>query len=126
MLPVFVRPTRAKFYRSLQWLTTLPLGTEHPLAEQFMIGAQSFKPQELSLGVVHVFSDEALRGIRMPTLLLIGDQDGTCRPSFDLERARRLIPHIEAELIAGGGHLFPVDQADATNARILAFLNNEQ
>ena len=37
-------------------------------------------------------------------------------------RARRLIPHIEAALIPGGGHLFPVDQAETTNARMLAFL----
>lgn len=122
MLPVFVRPTKANFYRALQWLTTLPLGTEHPLVEQFMIGAKSFKPKELSLGVVSVFSDEVLRQITMPTLLLIGERDGTCRPSTELERARRLIPHIEADLIPNGGHLFPVDQAAVTNARMLRFL----
>lgn len=90
-----------------------------------MIGAQSFKPQELSLGVVSVFSDEELQRIKMPTLLLIGDHNGTCRPEFELERARRLIPQIEADLITDGGHLFPLDQAEATNARILAFLNGQ-
>lgn len=122
MLPVFVRPTRDMFYWSLQWLTSMPLGKYHPLAEQFMIGALSFKPQELSLGVVSVFTDDELRQIKIPTLLLIGEHDGTCKTSVVLERARRVMPHINAELIAGGGHLFPVDQADATNARMLAFL----
>ena len=107
-------------------MTTAPLGEHHPLAEQFMIGAQAYKPQELSTGVVSRFSDEALQGLAMPTLLLIGDRDGTCRPHAELERARRLVPHLEAELIANGGHLFPVDQADATNTRILAFLKPEQ
>jgi pimeloyl-ACP methyl ester carboxylesterase len=58
-----------------------------------------------------------------PTLLLIGEHEVVYEPGRVLERARRLIPHIEAELIAGGGHLFPVDQADATNARILEFLS---
>jgi pimeloyl-ACP methyl ester carboxylesterase len=123
MLPVFIRPTKNTFYGCFQWLTTMPLGTEHPIAEQFMIGALSFKPDELSLGVVSVFKDEPLRQIRIPTLLLVGDHDGTCRPQSDIERARRLIPQIEAEIISGGGHLLPVDQAEAVNARMLTFLN---
>lgn len=122
MLPVFIRPTKSSFYRAFQWMTTMPLGEFHPLAEQFMIGAQTYKPEELSLGAVSLFSDEALQRLTMPTLLLIGDHDGTCRPTVELERARRLIPQVDAELIVGGGHLFPVDQAAATNARILAFL----
>jgi pimeloyl-ACP methyl ester carboxylesterase len=122
MLPVFVRPTKYRFYKAFQWLTTAPMGTDHPLAEQFMIGAQTFKPQELSLGVVSVFSDDALRQLKMPVLLLIGDQDGTCRPKPELECARRLIPHLEADLIAGGGHLFTLDQAEETNRRMLNFL----
>ncbi|MBL8162271.1 MAG: alpha/beta hydrolase [Anaerolineae bacterium] len=123
LLPVLLRPTKAMFYWNFQWLTTMPLGEVHPLAEQFMIGALSFKPQELSFGTVSVFSDDQLRGLTMPTLLLIGEQDGTCRPQAELNRARRLIPNLQAELVAGGGHLFPVDQADTTNARLLAFLN---
>jgi pimeloyl-ACP methyl ester carboxylesterase len=122
MLPVLVRPTKGMFYWSLQWLTTMPLGGAHPLVEQFMIGALNFRPQELSLGTVSVFGDDELRRISMPTLLLIGEHDGTCKTGTVLARARRLIPHIETALIEEGGHLFPVDRADATNARMLSFL----
>lgn len=124
MLPVFVMPTRGMFYWSFQWTTTMPLDKRqpHPLIEQFMTGAKSFKPQELSLGVVSVFTDDELRQIDIPALLLVGDHEVVCEPSRVLERARRLMPHIEAELVVNGGHLFPVDQADATNARILKFL----
>jgi pimeloyl-ACP methyl ester carboxylesterase len=122
MLPVFVRPTKKNFYRSMQFLTTMPLGEDNALADQFMIGAQAFNPKELSLGVVSVFKDDALRGLKAPTLLLIGEHDGTCKPRRELERARRLIPGLESDLVPGGGHLFPVDQADVVNARLLAFL----
>jgi pimeloyl-ACP methyl ester carboxylesterase len=122
MLPVFIRPTKKTFYSCFQWLTTLPLGTAHPLADQFMIGAQSFKPSELSLGVVAVYKDEQLRQIKSPTLLLVGDHDGTCRLQADVERARHLISQIETEIIAGGGHLLPIDRAEAVNARLLKFL----
>jgi pimeloyl-ACP methyl ester carboxylesterase len=87
-----------------------------------MIGALSFKPQELSLGVLSVFTDEELRRINIPTLLLVGEREVVYQPGRALERARRLMLHVEAELIEGGGHLFPVDRAEATNARILKFL----
>lgn len=122
MLPVFIRPNRTTFYRAFQWSTTMPVKGRIPLVEQFMLGAMGIKPGELSLGVVAVFKDEQLRQVKAPTLLLAGEQDNTCHPRYDIERARRLIPSIEADLIPGGGHLFPVDQADATNARILDFL----
>jgi pimeloyl-ACP methyl ester carboxylesterase len=124
MIPAFVIPTRGMFYWSFQGTTTMPLDKQHPLPliEQIIIGAKAFKPQELSLGVASVFTDDELRKINIPTLLLVGDHEVVYEPSLVLERAQRLIPHIEAELIAGGGHLFPIDQADATNARILKFL----
>lgn len=124
MLPIFVRPTSAMFYRYFQWLTTMPLDKDrpHPLIEQMMLGALSYKPQELSFGVVTVFTNDELRQIDKPTLLLVGEREVVYDPVKALERARRLMPQVEAELIAGGGHLFPVDQAAATNARILKFL----
>lgn len=126
MLPVLIRPTRGMFYWSFQWLTTLPLDPDqpHPLVEQFMVGALSFKPQELALGVISVFSDDELRRITTPTLLLIGEQEVVyrARPSRVLARAQRLMPNVEAHLIPGGKHLFPISQAEATNARMVAFL----
>lgn len=127
MLPIFVRPTRAMFYRYFQWLTTMPLDENQPhtLIEQMMLGALSYKPQELSIGVVTVFTDDELRQIDKPTLLLVGECEVVYDPAKALARARRLMPQVEAELIAGGGHLFPVDQADATNARILKFLSRD-
>jgi pimeloyl-ACP methyl ester carboxylesterase len=87
-----------------------------------MIGAKSFKPQELSLGVTSVFTDEELRRLNIPTLLLVGEHEVVYEPKRVLERARRLMPNIEAELISGGGHIFPIDQAEATNNRMVAFL----
>lgn len=124
MLPVFIRPTKSAFYRYFQSMTTLPLDVNkpHPLVEQFVTGALSYKPQELSLGMSTLFSDDDLRRINQPALLLIGDHEVMTDPKRVLERARRLMPHIEAEMIANAGHLMPVDQADATNTRILEFL----
>jgi len=122
MLPIFIRPSKGMFYGYMQWMTTMPLGDEQPIVELFIIGAKAFTPGVLSFGATSVFSDDDLRQIKMPTLLLVGEKEVVYEAKKVLERARRLIPQIEAEIIQGGGHLFLLDQAEATNARILEFL----
>ena len=75
------------------------------------------------LGIPSKFSDEELTKTKVPTLLLIG-QDEVLYGSIDatVERARRLIPHIQTEIIPNAGHLPNVDQPELLNVRILKFL----
>jgi pimeloyl-ACP methyl ester carboxylesterase len=82
--------------------------------------ASKVKPR---LGMPTKFSDEELTKTKVPTLLLIG-QDEVIYGSIDatLDRARRLIPHIQTEIIPNAGHLPNVDQPELVNARILKFL----
>jgi pimeloyl-ACP methyl ester carboxylesterase len=124
VLPAFIVPSKRMFYRGFQWSTVNrldPLRPE-PLIEQMILGATSFKPQELSLGVVHVFDDEELRRIDTPTLLLTGDHEKAFNPNLMIERARRLLPRLEADIIANAAHLLPIDQSETVNARMVAFL----
>jgi len=107
----------------MQSTTTMPLANNHPIIEQLMMGIKHFKGQQMGSPVVSVFSDEDLRRLAAPTLLLVGDHDVSCKPNLVLARAKRLMPHLEAELVVGGGHLFPTDQAEYTNARIVSFLS---
>ncbi len=116
-------PTRFMIHGFMQSTTTMPLSKSHPVVEQLFVGIKHFKGQHIGAPVYSVFSDDELRQVRMPTLMLIGDHDTSCRPNLVLARAQRLIPHMKAELVVGGGHLFPTDQADATNTRISEFLN---
>ena len=122
MLPVFFMPTRAMFYRLFRGLTTLPLDTPHPLIEQFITGVKCFKPQAMAILVQSVFRDDELRQLTMPTLLFVGDHEIVYKPHVVLERAKRLMPNIEVEIVPNGGHLLPVDQCDAISRRILEFL----
>jgi pimeloyl-ACP methyl ester carboxylesterase len=124
MLPVFIRPTKAMFYRCFQWSTVKRLDVQHPdpIIDQIMVGGTSYKPQALSFGVVTRFDDAELSQIKTPTLLLVGDQEKIFNAPRMIERAQRLIPHVEAHLIANAAHLLPVDQADIVNAQMVAFL----
>jgi pimeloyl-ACP methyl ester carboxylesterase len=69
------------------------------------------------------YTDEELKGLRSPTLLLIGQQEALYDPVPALARANKLIPNIQAELIPQAGHDLPAGQPKRVDARILEFLN---
>jgi pimeloyl-ACP methyl ester carboxylesterase len=70
----------------------------------------------------HVFPDEELRGMHVPTLLLIGQQEVLYDPLAALERARRLVPNLQSELIPQASHAMTMEQHEIVDQRILAFL----
>ncbi len=64
---------------------------------------------------------EAARGISVPTLCVVGDQDGSTPPDLVLETAE-LISGARFEIIAGAGHIPCVEQPDALAALIRGFI----
>lgn len=97
-------------------------------AEQFITGLQNWNWAVNASGYSGVmpstFSDEDLRQISQPILLLTGDQD-RLNPPKAIERARRTIPHIEADVITQVSHLLNMEQPEIVDARILKFLTQE-
>ncbi|PLK73253.1 3-oxoadipate enol-lactonase [Rhizobium sp. TH135] len=59
--------------------------------------------------------------IAVPTLCVVGDQDGATPPDLVLSLAR-LIPSARYEVISGAGHIPCVEQPEALTAVIEAFL----
>lgn len=62
-----------------------------------------------------------LAAIRCPALVVMGDRDRTV-PRAAGEALARRIPGARALVLADSGHASPMDQADAFNAAVLAFL----
>ncbi|HSL01129.1 MAG TPA: alpha/beta hydrolase [Rubrobacteraceae bacterium] len=91
------------------------------IGEQMYLGSKYFRLR-MGVGPWIVFSDEELRGMRVPTLLLIGQQEAYYDPTAALERARRLIPNLEGELIPQASHEMTISQREIVNRRLLAFL----
>ena len=73
-----------------------------------------------------IFSDDELRSLQVPTLLLIGQQEVIYDPVASVERARKLIPHIEADLIPNASHDLAYFQANLVDKRILEFLTDKE
>jgi pimeloyl-ACP methyl ester carboxylesterase len=67
--------------------------------------------------------DDELRSIATPVLLLFGEHTPMCDPQQAVDRARRLIPQVYAEVVPGSAHAPPIDNPPLLNRRILEFID---
>jgi pimeloyl-ACP methyl ester carboxylesterase len=126
-MPVMFLPQRFVVNSFMTWLTYKQnLKDPHTRAiydcvvDQMYLGARYFRMQA---GVLPgVFSDGELRGLHAPTLLLIGQQEVIYDPAKALERACRLVPNFEGELVPCASHDMSFSRAQFVDARILDFL----
>lgn len=112
-------PTRGMVNNTFRWLSAGKI-VDAQLAEQMYLAIKHFRFPKGQYPTV--FTDEQLSNVSIPTLLLIGDREVICNPLVAIERARRLIPGVEAELIVGAGHLLNMEQTEYVNGRVLGFL----
>jgi pimeloyl-ACP methyl ester carboxylesterase len=69
-----------------------------------------------------VFTDEELRSIQTPILLLIGDHEMVYKPDQVIRRATRLVPNLKAEIVPDANHNAQYTAANMVNEKVLAFL----
>jgi 3-oxoadipate enol-lactonase len=97
------------------------MGSHSKLAERIMAGV----PPETYRKAVQLLTTfdrrKELAAIQVPTLLVAGSEDKTAPPSV-MEKMAQKIPGAEYVLLAGCGHLGPMDQPAQFNAALLAFL----
>ncbi len=67
--------------------------------------------------------EDRLHEIRVPTLVLFGEHDKVVPPG-NAELLARKIPGAQVKLLPGVGHIFPVEDPDATVAALLDFLTD--
>jgi pimeloyl-ACP methyl ester carboxylesterase len=134
MAPASLLPLRPRFFLRMAlmlapgFLLTLPakqkllLGTGSPAALpaiQQMLTTTDFR---YNMVLPPVFTDDELRRLRVPTLLLLGDREVVYDYQAALQRATRLIPGIQVQVIPGAGPALNFDQPDLVNRHILEFL----
>ena len=69
-----------------------------------------------------IFTDNELKSIKPPVLLMLGDQEHLYNPKNAAERARKLIKNIRVEVINDAGHSLNMEQKNKVNQLILEFL----
>ena len=118
-------PTRFNARFALYSWVTRGFVINDAFTEQFITGLQNWNWGVNKAGysgvMPSVFSGEELRQVQVPVLMLIGDQDRLNPPKV-IERARQMIPHMEAEIIPHASHLLSMEQPERVNTRVLSFL----
>jgi pimeloyl-ACP methyl ester carboxylesterase len=115
-------PTRLTVHAFFRWLGFTDRAYAN-LLDLIWLGLKHFRmPIETARVLPAVVSDEALRAMRVPTLLLIGDHEVISDPARALERAHRLMPDVEGELVPGCRHDMCASRHDVVDARVLGFL----
>jgi pimeloyl-ACP methyl ester carboxylesterase len=115
-------PSRNGVHNTFRWLSATREVIDERLAEQMFLAVRHF---QFAKGGIYptVFSDEELRGLHVPTLLLVGEHEVIYDPRRVLDRAVRVVPGIQAALLRDVGHLLNIERPDAINQRILTFLD---
>jgi pimeloyl-ACP methyl ester carboxylesterase len=85
------------------------------------VAGARYRPS-INSAIPRVFSDEELRSIHTPVLLLIGDHEVIYKPARVIRRATRLMTGLKAELVPNANHSAQYTAPEFVNAKILEFL----
>jgi len=96
-------------------------GNKHLLQ---MMDATTYDYEPQVLFPVELPDDELTR-ITARTLLLVGENEPLYDPVKAIDRAARLIPHIQTEMIRDAGYLLAFEKPYAVNEQILDFIEDE-
>jgi pimeloyl-ACP methyl ester carboxylesterase len=97
---------------------TLPA---QPLLELSVAGLRTFRAQQ---PYPKRMSDDVLRMIDTPTLLLFCERSPVNRAERASERSRRLIADVETEVIPDAGHMLAVEKPELFTTRVLRFIHD--
>ncbi len=118
-LPVISRWARPAF---LSWISGgIPVPTADPVAAVIDAGIRDYR---IGAPVPEFFTDDELRSIRVPVLVLIAGRSVIHHAPAALARARTLIPHAQAELWPHASHAISGECAVEVNARALRFVDD--
>lgn len=121
-------PTRVTVNSFMHWagLSNEPGADATPVLNLMYLGQKYFRmpPETLRVAAAAAtpLSDDDLRALRVPVLLLIGEDEVLYNAPTALARARRLIPDFEGDLIPRCRHDMCFTQSRIVDARVLDFL----
>lgn len=100
-----------------RWLHTPALRR----VEDLTVSVQATYQYRGQLPPMRPFSDEQLRAVAAPTLVLLGEKSSLHRSPLVKQRVEPLMPNATVEIVPAVGHSLPLDLPDQVNTRILRF-----
>ncbi len=128
-LGFLVRAAAASFFPMPQTIDsfgrTLVAPTSALSPEDHELLELSMRHHRVKLGPILLLTPDELARITAPTLLLVGRFDTIYDAHAMVERAKRRIADVQAEIIDGAGHGINADQPGIFHQRALDFLRRE-
>ena len=84
------------------------------------------RPQDfMARGRMETITPDALARVTFPTLFIVGDEDRSSKPAL-VEAAKAIMPNSALEKVAHAGHSHFLEQPQAFNREVLAFLQKAE
>lgn len=119
MLNIFY-PKEKRAIRTMETLSKDVSKIDKDYIKQYQIALQNDTLNKFMVQM-QPFSPRKLRSIKMPVLLLVGDDD-LFNTRRSLRKAEKYMPQVEGEVISDSGHFLTIDQTELVNERMLEFL----
>jgi len=119
MLKLF--PSEKKFTKTLTTFSTHPEKISPVYKRQFYL-ANKYAKSNSSMLKMTPFSDDELKSVSNPVLVLIGDHD-VINSDESLERAQKYLIKSKTQKITDAGHFLSIDQSKIVNDAMVNFLD---
>jgi pimeloyl-ACP methyl ester carboxylesterase len=116
-------PKRERLRKVLQTVTSDVDKLKQAYIDQYFIAVTKSKKNR-SIFQIRPFSDDELRLLHIPVLVLIGDED-IVNNEASLTRAKSLIPGVKTAVIKNAGHFLSFDEPETVNKMVLKFLEDQ-
>ncbi|MDO6758605.1 alpha/beta hydrolase [Tamlana sp. 2_MG-2023] len=113
-------PSEKKFKKTLETFSSHPEKINSIYKKQFYL-ANKYAKTNSSMLQMKPFSDEQLKAITIPVLVLIGDED-VINSEESLAKANQLLFKDKTAVIEDAGHFLSIDQSESINKEITKFL----
>jgi len=117
-------PKRKHLRRVLETLSVDVDNIKMEYIDQYFIATQKASNNKFLLQMTP-YSDDELKTLTMPVLLLIGDHD-IINNEKSIEKAKELLPHSVTGIVKNAGHFLSMDQSETINTIMLDFLNSNR
>lgn len=116
-------PSRKRLKKLINNFSRRPEKISTAFKEQIYLGTKNTKTS-LDMLKMTPFSDDELKSLTLPVMVLVGDHDVLNSPDI-VGSAGKILPNANTALIEDAGHFLTIDQREEVDKRILEFLEDK-
>lgn len=113
-------PTRRRLDKMVRYFSQKPGEISLQFKEQMYLGTKNTKTSTDMLQM-KPFSEEELKSLKLPVMVLVGDNDLFNKPEI-AAKASELLPSSKTGIISNAGHFLTIDQQKQIDNMVLEFL----